>query len=69
MSVSYLCDLLNVDGIGIRIAESFDVESLCILVDSRFKTALNVRSNKLCGDPVKRQSVSKKVVSSAVYSL
>ena len=67
--VCNLCESLNINKVSIWIAECFNVESLCILVNSIFKSTLFIRINKCCCNAVSRKCVFEKVICAAVDCL
>ena len=67
--VSDLGERLDVNNIRVRIAESLDVERLCILVDGVLKRAFLVGIDKGRADTVVSQRMRKQVVGAAVNRL
>lgn len=67
--VCNLCESLNINKVSIWIAECFNVESLCILFNSFFKSTLFIRINKCCCNAVSRKCVFEKVICAAVDCL
>ena len=61
-----LSELLDVRNIGVRVAERFNVQRLCVLVDSSLEGAIYIRINELCGHAVKRKRVCQQVVGTTV---
>ncbi len=69
MSMSDLSNLFNIDGIGVRISECFDVKSLSILIYSLLESVIVLRINESSSNAVERESMSEEVIGTAIDSL
>ena len=61
-----ICDSFNINYVWVRVAKSFDIESLCVLLDSLFKVSWVKRIDKCCCDAVINKSVCKQVICAAI---
>ena len=70
MLMGDLCDFLNVDDVGVRVAEGLDVERLGVGLDGGFKRAFDVRVDECGGNAGReRQRMRQQVISAAVDGL
>ena len=67
--VSDLCNLFNVDKVRVRVAESFDVKCLCVVLNCLFKVIFIIGINECCCDAIFGKCVCEEVVSTAVDSV
>ena len=70
MLMGDLCDFLNVDDVGVRVAEGLDVERLGVGLDGSFKRAFDVRIHERRRNAGReRQRMRQQVVGAAVDGL
>ena len=61
-----ICNSFDINYVWVRVAKSFDIESLCVLLDSLFKVSWVKRIDKCCCDAVINKSVCKQVICAAI---
>ena len=70
MLVSNLCHFLDIDDVGVRVAESFDENRLGVGLNCVLESVFLIGVNKRCRNSRgKRESVREKVVCTAVDCL
>ena len=70
MPVGYFCNCLNIDDIGIGIAQGFNEDGFGILLNRIFKSVFLIRINECCADSGgQRKCMRQQVVRAAVDRL